>query len=302
MARSAVEGTDPAAADSPLHADLAGTSWGAIVAGAIAATAMTFVLMLLGSGMGLVVVSPWGPVGVPATTFAVSTAIWLIVTQWISAGFGGYIAGRLRMRWSGIRADEVFFRDTAHGFLAWALATLVVASVLGSTVTAIAGGTAGTIVGVNGMTALQTGDDPAAAYRMADRATKSETAYLVDRLFRVPAPPGVGAPTTATEARAEAQRIVATGLTGTIPDDDRTHLIKLVADRAGISVEDAKLRVSAAILRMELTKSEAQEMTDAARKVAATTTIVGALGLLVGAFIACVAAAIGGRLRDDPPR
>src|SRR3984957_13730334 len=97
-------------------------SWPAIFAGAVIAAAATLLLMALGSGLGLASISPWSNHGVSATTFAVTGAIWLILTQWISAALGGYIAGRLRTRWIGTHTHEVFFRDTAHGLITWAVA------------------------------------------------------------------------------------------------------------------------------------------------------------------------------------
>src|ERR1700689_4603318 len=100
-------------------------SWAAIVAGGFTAAAITLILLSLGAGVGLTTVSPWWNRSVSAASFGIGAAIWLIVVQWISSAFGGYIAGRLRTKWVGIHTDEVFFRDTAHGFLAWALATVV---------------------------------------------------------------------------------------------------------------------------------------------------------------------------------
>src|ERR1051326_3760337 len=114
-------------------------SWSPIVAGALAASTLTLILMLLGSGLGLTMVSPWSSEGASVTTFAVSTAIWLIVVQWLSSAAGGYLTGRVRTKWVGIHTDETFFRDSAHGFLAWALATLFVAAVLGSALSAMVG-------------------------------------------------------------------------------------------------------------------------------------------------------------------
>src|SRR3981189_3715567 len=90
-------------------------SWPAIVAGAFVAASVSLVLFALGSGLGFASISPWPGHGVSATTFAVTTAIWLIVMQWVSSGFGGYITGRLRTRWIGTHTHEVFFRDTGHG-------------------------------------------------------------------------------------------------------------------------------------------------------------------------------------------
>src|SRR5437868_537733 len=98
--------------------------WGPIFAGAFAAVVATVVLMLLGSGLGLTLISPWSGEGVSLTTIATSTAIWLVIVQWLSAALGGYLSGRLRTKWVGVHTDEVFFRDTAHGFMAWAVATL----------------------------------------------------------------------------------------------------------------------------------------------------------------------------------
>jgi hypothetical protein len=120
-------------------------SWAAIIAGAVAATAATVILLVLGTGVGLSVVSPWYGAGASAATVGVSAVVWLVVVQWISSGLGGFLAGRLRTKWVGVHTHEVFFRDTAHGFLAWSLATvagaLVFASVTASGVGGVAKGT-----------------------------------------------------------------------------------------------------------------------------------------------------------------
>ena len=81
-----------------------------------------------GSRLGTSAVSPWSFKNPAPATFGTAAAIWLIVTQWLSSAFGGYLTGRLRKKWVGIRTDEVVFRDTAHGLLAWALATLMMAT------------------------------------------------------------------------------------------------------------------------------------------------------------------------------
>lgn len=104
-------------------------SLSAIFAGTVAALALTLTLVIIGSAFGLGSVSPWPGVGARPTTFTIGAGIWLVVTQWLSSAVGGYFAGRLRTRWHGLHTDEVFFRDTAHGFLTWALATVVVAIV-----------------------------------------------------------------------------------------------------------------------------------------------------------------------------
>src|SRR6476620_8099780 len=121
----------------PEESSKGATSWGAVVAGGVAAAALTLVLILVGSGLGLSMVSPYAGDNPSLQTATVWTAIWLVITQWLSAMLGGYLAGRLRTKWVNLHTDEVFFRDTAHGFLAWALATLLVAGLLSSTISAM---------------------------------------------------------------------------------------------------------------------------------------------------------------------
>lgn len=104
------------------------TDWGAIIGGALAAIAVSIILFTAGSGFGLSTVEPWSFANRAPETFAIGAAVWLIVMQWLSAAFGGYLTGRLRAKWIGPRTDEVLFRDTAHGLLAWALATVIVAA------------------------------------------------------------------------------------------------------------------------------------------------------------------------------
>ena len=139
------------------------TDWGAIIGGALAAIAVSIILFTAGSGFGLSTVEPWSFANRAPETFAIGAAIWLIVMQWLSAGFGGYLAGRLRAKWIGPRTDEVLFRDTAHGLLAWALATVIVATLLTL-------GTLGTTAAV-----IATGSPPAADAAAA-AATVSEEA------------------------------------------------------------------------------------------------------------------------------
>ena len=174
-----------------IEAGSSAVTWSAILAGSVAAIALSLVLLSLGSGLGLVSVSPWPGVGASPTTFTIGAGIWLIITQWLSSAVGGYLAGRMRTRWNNLHTDEVFFRDTAHGLLTWATATLIVTTV----------------------------------------------AVLSAALTSAPVDPG---PVTAQAA-------------------------------------------------------------DAARKVAASFAIFGAISMLVGGFIACVAAAFGGHLRDMHP-
>jgi hypothetical protein len=116
---------------------LSGVSWPSIVAGAVVACAMTLVLIAFGTGLGLSVVSPWAGSGISATTFKITTGLYLIVIAMISSSLGGYIAGRLRSGWDGVERDEVYFRDTAHGFVAWALASVLGAALLATPATSL---------------------------------------------------------------------------------------------------------------------------------------------------------------------
>ncbi len=170
-----VVATQSGAVESAISA----VSWPAIIAGAFAIAAVALILFALGSGLGFASISPWYGSGPSATTFGVAAAIWLIVVQWISAGLGGYLTGRLRTKWVGVHTDEVYFRDTAHGFLAWAVAIVIMAAALSSVVSSVvgsaargAGSVAAAAVQGAGTAAVQSvGADP--------------TGYLVDTLFRI---------------------------------------------------------------------------------------------------------------------
>src|SRR5471032_3282027 len=121
---------------------IAGVSWPAVAAGAVVSCALTVVLIAFGIGLGLSVVSPWAGAGVSATTFKIGTGLYLIVIAMLSSSIGGYIAGRLRTRWIGVHSDEVYFRDTAHGFIAWAFASVLGAILLASPASNLLGGAA----------------------------------------------------------------------------------------------------------------------------------------------------------------
>lgn len=263
-------------------------SWGAIIAGALVAAAASLILVALGAGLGLAEISPWQGHGATATAFAVTTAIWFVVTQWVAAALGGYIAGRLRTRWIGTHTHEVFFRDTAHGLVTWALATVLVAGVLAGSVSSLLGG------GVHAASTVAAGaTESAVAAGMAPTA-----GYNVDRLFR-----GAGDSATGTsEYRGEAARILATvATTDAVTPEDRSYLTALIAKTTGISHEEAQKRLDQAVTAASDAKQRAKEAADAARKAAAEAAIYTALSLLIGAFIASVSAALGGRVRDLHP-
>ncbi len=274
------------------ESSVSAVSWPAIFGGAFVAAASSLVLVALGSGFGLASVSPWRDVGASATTVAWMTAAWLIVTQWLSSGLGGYVAGRLRTKWANTHTHEVFFRDTAHGFITWAVGTILVAGFLASAVTsAISGGAHAAATVASGAIQSVATQGPGTSQAGSTLAT-----YDMDLLFRSSQ---TGNGTTTTDARAEAARILANGVaSGDVPTTDRAYLAELVATRSGISPEDAQRRVDTAIARAKAADIRARQAAEAARKAASEASIFTALSMLVGAFIACIAAALGGQRRD----
>src|SRR6185295_9644673 len=125
---------------TPRGSSASAVSWGAIFAGAAAAAALSLILLLLGTGLGLSSLSPWSNEGASGKTLGIGTVLWVTFMQLAASVLGGYLAGRLRTKWVDLQVDEVVFRDTSHGFLAWAVATLFTAALLTSTVTSIVSG------------------------------------------------------------------------------------------------------------------------------------------------------------------
>jgi hypothetical protein len=273
-------------------------NWGAIIAGAIVATVSTLILMLVGSGLGLTMISPWSSQSASATTVLVSAAVWLVVVQWISACLGGYIAGRLRRRWTAVHSDEVVFRDSAHGLLAWSLATLLVVGFLGSAISGVvsSGVQAGSNVAAGATQSVGAG---AAA---VGSSSNPATSYFVDALFRPTDASKLGSPGPEGDAAAIGQAtrvLVQSAADGQISHNDKDYLATLISARTGLSQADAQKRVNDVWEMIQNAKTKTQEAADTARKSAATTALLGALALLLGAFIASVSAILGGKLRDE---
>jgi len=316
MAQTFETRTDPGAAGLPAAATKSAASWSAIIAGAFVAASVTLILVALGSGLGFAAVSPWPNHGASATTFAVTTAIWLIIMQWLSAGLGGYIAGRLRTRWIGTHTHEVFFRDTAHGLVTWAVSTVLVAAVLASSISSMVGGglhAASDVAGAGARGAM-TGasmsgaDDGMPGGAMHRGGPLDNGAYGLDKLFRTAggggnsAAGGANAAGDARDLRAQAAHIVGNALAkGGMPDADRGYLADMVAAQTGISQADAQKRVDDFVAAAMDAQMKVKAAADAARKAAAEAAIFLALSMLVGAFIASVAAVLGGRERDLHP-
>jgi hypothetical protein len=262
----------------------------------------------LGAVLGLASISPWSAHGLSASHFTVASTIWLIVTQWLSAATGGYLAGRLRQRWLATHTHEVFFRDTAHGLVTWAVATLVVAASLVSSTGAVMGGGARAVgslaaAGGQGLAAMRPTEMPGTAGPQGPTADSS-AAYNLDKLFRGnyagDAPDRSGHGPRGTDVRGEVMHIAASSaLSGAVSDEDQTYLANLVASETGVSKDEAQKRVDAFLDSLKDASAQGKAAADEARKSAATAALYTALALLIGAFIASVAAAVGGHLRDE---
>jgi len=281
-------------------------SWAAIIAGAIGAFALTLALAALGTGIGLSAVSPWEHQSVGLTTFAVSSAVWLVVMQWLSSAMGGYLAGRLRVRSPSTTRHEAYFRDTAHGFLAWAVSTLLVAILLGSSIgSVISGGASAISTAVGGAASGAT--QSAANHASNSNASGLPTGYYVDMLFRPgqtasapAAAPGTPGAETYAEDQSEATQIVLRDVAaGDWSAPDKAQLAHLIAVHTGMSDGDAQHRVDDVINQINAAKVKLQQTADSARKATLTFSIMTALSMAIGAFIAAASGALGGRLRDE---
>ncbi len=290
---------------TPVESSRSAIAWGPIFGGAVAAIGISLILILFGSGLGLTMISPWSGENSSAATVGISAAIWLVVVQWLSAALGGYLTGRLRTKWAAVHTDEVFFRDTAHGFVSWAVATVFVAGFLASSLGSLAGagaqavGSAAATAGVAGSAAAAASSDTSSAGNSSSGGIDMATSYFTDALLR-PQQAQARAQNDDGTATAEVSRILLNGaVNGGVPEDDKAYLATIVAARTGLSPQDARARVDAVLKRIEDAKVAAQKAADEARKAAATTALVGSLSLLVGAFISSAAAALGGRQRDE---
>lgn len=289
-------------------------SWAAIFAGAAAAASLSLILLVLGVGLGLSSVSPWSSQGASATTVGTGTVIWLLFVALAASGTGGYLAGRLRARWAKAHVDEIYFRDTAHGFLAWSIATLVTAGLLTSAVGSILNGGAqagGAVVGAAGSTATTLAAGAGGATMKS--ADSSGVSYFTDSLFRPMAPSaGASAPASAAvtndagsvaSSTAETSRILTRSLAnGAMSADDVKYVGQVVAQRTGLSQSDAEKRVNDTYTKAQQSVQEietkAMEAAEKARRAAAYTALWLFISLLFGAFVSSLMATFGGRQRD----
>jgi hypothetical protein len=263
-------------------------SWGAVIAGGLASAALTLILLSLGTGLGLAVITPWSDWNVTAVRVATGAGIFACVVAVMASAVGGYLAGRLRMRWSGVHGNEVYFRDTAHGLLAWAFATVVSVGITGAAATHIAAGTAS---GLAPAATVAARDGAAAGGPLdiyVDQLLRPTFAAPADAAARPAVPPGREA-----ADRAEINRLFArtNRARADLAPADRTYLVQLVSARTGLPPAEAERRVA------EVTEQMKQALNEARRATAHFALWLTA-ALLFGAFAAGWAATEGGEWRD----
>jgi hypothetical protein len=245
------------------EADSSGVSWGAVIGGAFVAAAFYLILLALGAGFGLSVFSPWSNAGASASSVGTAAIVWLILIEIIASALGGYLTGRLRTKWALMHTDEVFFRDTANGFLAWAVALVISVTFLASAAASMAG--------------------------RASQAVTDPNGYFVDTLFRSERG---GSENKDASVQAEAGRIFANALRQQqISTADQNYLAQLTAAKTGISLPESEKRVSDVL-------ADVRQTEDTARKVTTHLLLWFFLSLMMGAFSASYAATIGGKQRD----
>jgi hypothetical protein len=287
MAASSIDVVVPVAA--PVDARPRYVEWAPVIAGAIAAAAISFVLLAFGAAIGLSATSAWPDRGISLPVTFILFALWVALVQAGSFAAGGYIAGRLRSGWDGPLIERQF-RDGAHGFLVWGIGVLVGAVLA-----------AGTIVGT-ARTAVESSATVAAgaAARPGEAVAMTPGDYAVDYLFR----PGFGAPTVAAQMgpppRAEALRIMAAALRdNAMSTRDRAYLAQIIVMRTGMPAADAERRVDEAYAEAKTAEAKLREAAERARKAAALAGFLAAAALAVGCVAACAGAAIGARHREE---
>jgi hypothetical protein len=246
-----------------------------VAAGAFVAAALGLILLALGAGAGLSSLSPWSTSGMTPSAVGMGALVWITAIEVIASAIGGYMAGRLRTKWVDVHSDEVYFRDTAHGFLSWAVALILTAAFLTSAASMMVGGEA-----------------RSEGAARAEQSSGGVDRYFVDRLYR--SEEGVPPTVVAADAamRAEGGIIFGHSLRQReMSADDKAYLVRSVATRTGLSTVDADKRVSDIF-------AQAQQTVDAVRKAAAHALYWLFVALLLGAFSASIAATLGGKQRD----
>ncbi len=297
-----------------------GVSWSAVIAGALTAIAVSFIVISLGSGVGMELVSPYSySSSASASTMTVIGAVWLVFAQAVGFATGGYVAGRIRRSPAPLHTDEVKFRDGANGLVVWAIGVVITFFVLvtvvgniGSVTGSAAAGIGSTAVGLAGATS----QSPSVDY-FSDtllRPNAQNAGQNAGNGANAGATGGAAAatPTSGNEAngaaagqangsagrqQAQVNRILITSLSPNgLSNDDRTYLAQLVAAQTGVSQDEAQRRVDAVTTQM---KQDATQAAETARKAAAYVSFWTFMSLLFGAVCAALGGVLGGELRDE---
>jgi hypothetical protein len=267
---------NPAAADEER---ISAVSWPAIIAGGFTAAALSVLLFALGAGIGLSIVSPWSDRGISSDNAALFSGIYLVCVAIMSSAVGGYIAGRLRVRWLGTHTDEVYFRDSAHGFLSWAVATVIGVVMVASAATSVGSGAAG-------------GMGPAAAIAGNNGARQSVLNSYSDELLRPNFASKAADAAAAPSDRTEVYRLLSRSVgSKAMASRDHDYLVQMISARTGLPQADAEKRVN------DVT-TELKASADQARKSAAHLALWLTASMLCGALAAALTAIEGGTLRD----
>ena len=254
-----------------------GVAWAAVIAGTFVIAALSLTLLTLATGVGFSAVSPWTNAGASSKAIGWGAVVWIVIMQVIASSVGGYLTGRLRTRWISVHTHEVYFRDTTHGFLAWAVSLVITAAFLTSAAASVIGG-------ISHSAATSTAPE--------SRENIGPTAYFVDSLFRSP---GAVSSQDNAATRNETALIFSHGLKeGELPEADKSYLARLVATKTGVPAPEAQKRVDEVF-------NQTRQAADQARKALAHSMYWTFLALLVGAFCASFAATVGGKQRDRVP-
>ncbi|MGB7076168.1 MAG: hypothetical protein WBD53_03175 [Xanthobacteraceae bacterium] len=306
-----------------------GISWSAVIAGAITAIAVSFIIIALGSGIGMAVVSPYSYSSPSATTMTVIGALWLVFAQAVGFAVGGYVAGRVRRSPALLHTDEVKFRDGANGLVVWAIGVFATAIVLVAAVNKVENAAANTAIGtlavgtagtaamaqgpsVNYFTDTLLRNGPQNAANAGEAANGNSAGGAASSPGAPSGATASGTPSaspsnsssqaaafreTSNQQRIQINRILVTSLgPHGISSDDRTYLAQLVAEQTGMSQADAQKRVDAVVNQM---KQDATQAAETARKAAAYLSFWTFMSLLFGAVCATLGGILGGDLRDE---
>jgi hypothetical protein len=301
-----------------------GVSWSAVIAGALTAIAVSFIVISLGSGIGMELVSPYSYSSSPsASTMTVIGAVWLVFAQAVGFATGGYVAGRIRRSPAALHTDEVKFRDGANGLVVWAIGVVITFFVLvtvvgkiGSATGSAAASIGSTAVGIAGTTSQspsvdyfsdtllrpnpQNAGNGANAGAAGGAAAATPPSGNEGNGNAASQPNGQGSQSSGQGARgqqAQVNRILVTALSPSgLSNDDRTYLAQVVAAQTGVSQDEAQRRVDSVIAQM---KQDATQAAETARKAAAYVSFWTFMSLLFGAVCATLGGILGGDLRDE---